>query len=129
MLKLEHLAELLQKYPEAAEARVKEFSLGGRTFPFNTQPAIMGVINLSADSWYRESVCLTTEKAVQRGRALHEQGAAIIDLGAESTLGHAARQKPLAQQTKLAPVIEGLRAAGILVSFETYEPAVTRVCL
>jgi hypothetical protein len=58
MLKLEQLAELLEKNRAAVSARVKEFSIGGKAFAFNLQPAIMGVINLSPDSWYRESVCL-----------------------------------------------------------------------
>src|SRR6185503_14931102 len=61
MLTLEHLAELIEKNRDAAKARVKEFSIGGEPFAFNTAPAIMGVINLSPDSWYRESVCLNTE--------------------------------------------------------------------
>ena len=91
MLKLEQLAELLEKNRAAASARVKEFSIGGKPFAFNSQPAIMGVVNLSADSWYRESVCLTAEAAVQRGRVLTAQGADIVDVGAESTLAHAAR--------------------------------------
>ena len=51
----------------------------------------MGVINLSPDSWYRESVCLTLEHAIERGKVLHAQGAAIIDVGAESTLATASR--------------------------------------
>ena len=89
----------------------------------------MGVINLSPDSWYRESVCLTAESAIRRGRVLREQGAEIIDVGAESTLPQAARVGEAAQTTKLLPVIKGLRESGILVSIETYEPAVARVCL
>lgn len=129
MLKLEHLAELLGQNRDAAGAPVKEFSIGGRPFAFNSQPAIMGVINLSPDSWYRESVCLGAEQAVQRGQVLHTQGAAIIDIGAESTLAHAARVDDGDQKTRLLPVIKGLRAANILVSVETYQPAVTRACL
>jgi len=129
MLKLEHLAELLEKNRAAASARVKEFSIGGKRFAFNLQPAIMGVINLSPDSWYRESVCLTTEAAVQRGRVLTAQGADIVDVGAESTLAHAARVDDAAQNGKLVPAIKELRQAGILVSVETYSPAVTRACL
>ena len=89
MLKLEDLAALLEKHHEAAIARVREFALDGKIFPFNTHPAIMGVINLSADSWYRESVCLSVESAVQRGQVLQAQGADIVDIGAESTLAHA----------------------------------------
>jgi dihydropteroate synthase len=129
MLSLEHLAGLLEQNRAAASARVREFSIGGKRLNFNSQPAIMGVVNLSADSWYRESVCLTAEAAVQRGKILAAQGAQIIDVGAESTLAHAARAGNAAQKTKLIPVIKGLRAEKILVSVETYSPAVTRASL
>jgi dihydropteroate synthase len=129
MLKLEQLAGLLEKNRAAAAARVKEFSLGGKKFNFNSQPAVMGVINLSPDSWYRESVCLTTESAVQRGKILVAQGADIIDLGAESTLANAARVGAAAQNSKLIPVIKKLRMVKILVSVETYSPAIARAGL
>jgi dihydropteroate synthase len=129
MLRLEDLASLLETHREAAAARVAEFSIGGRLFAFNAQPAIMGVINLSADSWYRESVCLSAEAALQRARVLAAQGAAIVDLGAESTLAHAQRVDDASQKSKLLPVIEALRRENILVSVETYQPAVTRACL
>jgi len=129
MLTLEKLAELLEKNRAAASARVKEFSIGGKPFAFNSQPAIMGVVNLSPDSWYRESVCLTTEAAVQRGQILTAQGADIVDIGAESTLAHAARVDDAAQNSKLIPVIKELQRAGVLVSVETYQPIVTRACL
>ena len=129
MLTLEQLAELLEKNRAAAAARVKEFFLAGKHFAFNSRPAIMGVINLSPDSWYRESVCLTAEAAIQRGKVLREQGAEIVDLGAESTLAQAARVDEAGQSSKLLPVLRELRAAGVLVSVETYQPAVTRACL
>jgi dihydropteroate synthase len=129
MLNLEQLAELLEKNRAAAAAHVKEFVIGGKHFAFNSQPAIMGVLNLSADSWYRESVCLTTETAVQRGKLLHAQGADIVDVGAESTLASAVRVDEAGQNSKLLPVVRALRAAGVLVSVETYQPAVTRACL
>ena len=129
MLTLEHLSELLDKHRVAASARVKEFAIAGRQFNFNSRPAIMGVINLSADSWYRESVCLTADSAIQRGQILAAQGADIVDIGAESTLAHAARVDEAGQNSKLLPVIKALRAANVLVSVETYQPAVTRACL
>ena len=129
MLKLENLAELLEKNRAAASARVKEFFIGGRKFNFNSQPAIMGVVNLSADSWYRESVCLTAESAIQRGKILAAQGANIVDIGAESTLAHAARVNDTSQKTRLIPVIKKFRAEKILVSVETYSPKVARAAL
>src|SRR5262245_41224518 len=129
MLTIEHLAELLEHNRAAANTPVKEFSIGKKFFTFNAQPAIMGVINLSADSWYRESVCLTEDRAIQRGKVLAAQGADIVDVGAESTLAHAARIDDAIQHTKLLPVLKALRSENILVSVETYSPQVTRVCL
>lgn len=129
MLGMEDLAELAERHGAAAKARVKEFSLAGRHLAFNSRPAVMGVVNLSADSWYRESVCLSVQAAVQRGRVLAEQGADLVDVGAESTLARAARADVKLQKDKLLPVVKGLRDAGILVSAETYQAAVARACL
>ena len=129
MLRLEDFAALLEGHRDAASARVAEFSIGGRPFHFNSQRAIMGVINLSADSWYRESVCLSADTAIQRARVLTAQGADIIDIGAESSLAHARRVDDAGQKSALIPVIKTLSAEKILVSVETYQPEVTRACL
>ncbi len=129
MLTLEQLAAMLEKGRASAKAPVKEFTIGGRDFRFNSRPEIMGVINLSADSWYRESVCLSAEAAIKRGRILAAQGAALVDVGAESTLAQAARVDDAGQKSRLIPVIKGLRTEKILVSVETYSPAVTRASL
>ena len=129
MLTLEHLAVLAQTHAAELRATVAEFDLAGRHFAFNTQPAVMGVVNLSADSWYRESVCLSADAAIARGRVLHAQGAAIIDVGAESTLARATRADAAMQNSKLLPVVRTLSAEGILVSVETYNLEVTRACL
>jgi dihydropteroate synthase len=129
MLSLENLAGLLEEHRAAAAAKVREFSLGDRFFAFNSEPSIMGVVNLSPDSWYRESVCLTTESAIQRGKILGAQGAAIIDVGAESTLARAARLAKDDQQRKLLPVIKELAAANLIVSVETYQKEVARASL
>jgi dihydropteroate synthase len=129
MLNLEHLAALKQKYSESGNVRVKEFSIEGQQFAFNSAPALMGVINLSADSWYRESVCLSAEQAIQRGKVLHAQGAHIVDVGAESTLASASLVGESLQESRLLPVVQELRRAKILVSVETYHASVTRACL
>lgn len=129
MLTLDYLAELFETHRSAAQARVKEFSIGGKAFAFNSKPSVMGVLNLSPDSWYRESVCLNVESAVRRGKVLQAQGADLVDVGAESTLAHAMRLDEAAQQSKLLPVLRELRQAGVLISVETYQPQVTRACL
>jgi len=129
VLTLEHLAELLDSHRADASARVQEFAIGGRHFAFNSRKSIMGVVNLSADSWYRESVCLSSDAAIERGRVLAAQGADLVDVGAESTLANAGRADAAMQSSRLLPVVRALRASGVLVSVETYSPAVARACV
>ena len=129
MLTLEDLQRLAAAHPEALEAKVPGFDIGGRPFDFDRRPAVMGVVNMSRDSWYRESVTPSPAKAIERGRVLAAQGADIIDVGAESTILDAERVDAASQAEQLVPVVEALSADGILVSVETYEPAVVESCL
>ena len=129
MLDLAMLAKLHAKYRDQTALPVADFALGAHRFEFEKQAYLMGVVNLSADSWYRESVVLSADAAIRRGRVLREQGAAIIDVGAESSLAHAAVVGDAAQENALVPVVRELAAAGICVSVETYHPSVTTACL
>lgn len=129
MLRLEDLAALAAAHGPDLAASVTGFELGGRRFDDVSGPQLMGVINLSADSWYRESVCLNAGAAIRRGHVLAAQGAAILDVGAESSLAHAQRIDEAAQTSRLIPVVRELASAGHLVSVETYHPTVTRACL
>jgi dihydropteroate synthase len=126
MIALDSLAELARKYEAQLHAEVRNFDVAGQTFDFGKQRYLMGVVNLSPDSWYRESVCLTEEQAVRRGQTLAAQGAAIVDVGAESTLLHAERAGAEAQLARLLPVVRRLAERSILVSVETYDAQVAR---
>ena len=89
---------------------------------------LMGCVNLSRDSTYRESVATSPADAVRMGRIQVAQGAAIIDLGAESSNARAARVTVADQIATLVPAVKGL-ASEAIVSVETYEPEVVRACL
>ncbi|MFM9161317.1 MAG: hypothetical protein ACKOPK_26280, partial [Dolichospermum sp.] len=78
MLKIEDIYEIYEKYHDALQVKVEEFTIGDKKFNFNSEPAILGVVNLSRDSWYRESVCLSSEQAIRKGLVLKAQGADII---------------------------------------------------
>ncbi|MSR66637.1 MAG: dihydropteroate synthase [Pedosphaera sp.] len=129
MLTLEYLAELAERHRADLQCEVAEFAIGQTKFDFNKTPYLMGVVNLSPDSWYRESVCLTADKAIERGLLLRAQGASIVDIGAESTLSNAQLIDVGEQQSRLLPVVRELAKAGVIVSVETYEPEVARRCL
>jgi dihydropteroate synthase len=129
MLTLADLADLAEAQRQNSSIPLRSFQIGGREFDFNRQPAIMGVINLSPDSWYRESVCLSTDAAIQRAQILAAQGADLVDLGAESSLAHAAWVDEKTQLGRLLPAVRGLSESKVPVSIETYHPRVAEGCL
>ena len=126
---LAQLAELVGKYPDELNSQIQQFALGGTTFGASGRPALMGVINLSRQSWYRESISVSAAAAIRRGQVLWAQGAAVIDLGAESTQSYADDISPRDQIESLLPVISGLSAEGVVISIETYDPEVAQVGL
>jgi dihydropteroate synthase len=127
MLDLQTLSDIATAHPKALSVSTRSFEIKGKAF--NSPPHLMGVINLSTDSWYRESVCLNVEQALRRGRKLAAEGADLVDIGAESTLLDADRVDKDAQNRKLLPVLKALSGEGILTSIETYLPAVAETCL
>ena len=122
------LSEVFDLYRQALNTPVRTFSMGGRYFDFNRYRYLVGVINLSTDSWYRESVCATTEDAIRRAEMLAQDGADLIDIGAESTLPQARRADVQQQLDRLLPVVEALKARNLLVSVESYYPEVFEAC-
>jgi dihydropteroate synthase len=129
MLDLKFLADLANRHANSLNAPVAQFELRGELFKPWPEVAMMGVVNLSADSWYRESVVLNVEAAVRRGRRLAAEGARLIDVGAESTVLNAQRVDALTQTSNLVPVVRQLSEAGVLVSVESYHVQVTQACL
>jgi dihydropteroate synthase len=129
MLQLQHLAELFESHQAEAEVSVDGFEIGGEFFDFDESPALMGVVNLSPGSWYRESVCLSPEAAIQRAFILYAEGANLIDVGAESTLPNAERVSAEDQTAQLSPIVSELHKAGVPASVETYEAQVAEAVL
>jgi len=129
MLDLRELALLCERHGDALDAEVRQFEIGGHRFCGHPEPALMGVVNLSADSWYRESVCLSADRAIERGRRLIADGAVMVDIGAESTLLDAERVPADKQLQKLLPVVAALAEAGAVVSVESYDLDVAEACL
>jgi dihydropteroate synthase len=129
VLSLENLADLAAKFRDDLDVAVGPLQVGDRTFRVDERAVLMGCVNLSRDSAYRESVALSADSAVRKARILVAQGADLIDLGAESSQGTALRVAPEDQAGALVPVVERLAEAGVLVSVETYHVPVARACL
>lgn len=128
MLDLEHVRELLNEYGRALDVPVKPFEVGGTRFDFARQSYVMGVVNLSPDSRNKSTVCKTPEEAFARGERLTQEGAHIIDVGAESTRQNNERVSPQRQIERLAPVVEHYTQHGMITSIDTYYPEVLEAC-
>lgn len=129
MLDLEQIAALWEQHGQAAAAQAAHFSVGPTRLEIGRELKLMGVVNLSQQSWYRESVCVSAEAAIRRAHILAAEGADLIDVGGESTLAHADRVSTSDQIQTLAPITKALVAAGIPVSIETYSAAVAEAVL
>lgn len=129
MITLRALADLVEEHGEHLQHAVEPFRIGERELDTDARPALMGIVNLSQDSWYRESIAVSHAAAVRRGTVLAAQGADIVDVGAESVVDTADRVDAAEQSRVLVPVIEELAAAGVGVSVESYQPTTVKACL
>jgi len=129
VITLDALARLATAEPDALRAPVAPIRLGDRAIDSDTTPVVMGTLNLSPDSSYRESIATTTEAAIRRGLLMTAEGADLVDIGAESTNAPAARVDATRQIELLVPPIKALARDGVIVSAETYHPEVARACL
>ncbi|WP_264077062.1 dihydropteroate synthase [Mycolicibacterium houstonense] len=94
-----------------------------------TRVQVMGVVNVTDDSFSDGGKFIDRDRAVEHGLALAAAGAAIIDVGGESTRPGAVRIEPAVEAARVAPVIEALAAQGITVSIDTMHADVARVAL
>jgi len=127
MISLSALAALHSEYADDLARPVEPVTVGGITIG-GPEPVLMGTVNLSRDSTYRESIAVSTEAAVRKARTQVAQGAQLVDLGAESSTARAARVDGPQQRAALLPVVETI-ADECVVSVETYRPEVVDACL
>ncbi|NBB74554.1 MAG: dihydropteroate synthase [Bacteroidetes bacterium] len=99
---------------------------------------VMGILNVTPDSFSDGGQFLDADDAVARAAAMHDEGATIIDVGGESTrpagsvYGEGAAQVAREEELdRVRPVIEGIveRVPEALISVDTYKPAVARAAL
>lgn len=80
---------------------------------------IMGIVNVTPDSFSDGGRFATTDAAIAQGMLLASQGAAWIDVGGESTRPGAERVGPDVERARVLPVVRELAGAGIAVSIDT----------
>lgn len=93
-------------------------------------PRVMGIVNVTPDSFSDGGKYESTEKAVEHAMQLVAEGADILDIGGESTRPGAAPVRLQDELARVIPVIERLlKIAGVPLSIDTYKPKVMRAAI
>lgn len=106
------------------------WTLRTRQLEFGTLPAIMGIVNVTPDSFSDGGLYLSAQQAIDRALRLEDEGANLLDIGGESTRPYSqvvARDEEL---RRVVPVLEGLRGRlSIPLSIDTSKASVARAAL
>ncbi len=92
-------------------------------------PVVMGVVNVTEDSFSDGGLFLDRDRAVEQALTLTAAGAAVIDVGGESTRPGATRVDPQTESARVLPVVRDLAAAGVTVSIDTMHSTVAAAAL
>ena len=106
---------------------MKTFAFRGRSL--TKRFSVMGILNVTPDSFSDGGLYLAPEKAVAHGLAMARQGADVIDVGACSTRPGSEPVSPETELERLSSVLPALARAGLTVSVDTYRPAVAEAAL
>ncbi|MXS76341.1 dihydropteroate synthase [Microbacterium sp. CSI-V] len=90
---------------------------------------VMGIVNVTPDSFSDGGRFLDPDVAIAHARALHAQGADLLDVGGESTRPGAERVAPRIEQQRVLPVVEALASAGLYVSVDTMNATTARAAV
>jgi dihydropteroate synthase len=101
----------------------------GRSLEFGPAAIIMGILNVTPDSFADGGLYDRAEKAIGHARRMMEEGAAIIDIGGESTRPGGAPVSAAEEQARILPVIDALAGSGAILSVDTYRAETARIAV
>jgi dihydropteroate synthase len=135
VLPASQLAGWLERQPEQVHAAAAQLYARLRAPPSwldglpQGRPLLMGVVNVTPDSFSDGGRFFEPATAIAHGLRLHAEGADIVDVGGESTRPGADAVPADEEIRRTAPVIEALAKAGVLVSIDTRRAAVMRAAV
>ena len=103
--------------------------LDSERFRSQPLPHIFGVVNLSPDSPNQDSIAADVSGALRRAHLLRRQGAAFIDIGAQSSYFDAKLLSPAEETAGLIPVLQALKREGFAVSVDTFRAEVAQAAI
>lgn len=110
--------------------RAGSWRLRTRTLTFGRRPLLVGILNVTPDSFSDGGAFLDARRAVDHGLSLVEQGADVLDVGGESTRPYASPVDAAEELRRVAPVVDRLcQATDVPISIDTTKSAVAREAL
>jgi dihydropteroate synthase len=110
--------------------RGRLWKIGGRIFDLSRQGLIMGVLNVTPDSFSDAGKFFAVERAVEHGLKMAAEGAHIVDVGGESTRPGSEAITTEEELRRVIPVIEQLRAKSeVIISIDTSKAEVARAAV
>src|SRR3982074_3550774 len=109
-----------------------QWNIGSRVLELGRRTLIMGVVNVTPDSFSDGGLYIDAEKAVVRAEQLLDEGATIIDVGGESTRpGSSERVSEEEERKRVLPVIRDLkrRRPDAVISVDTYKASLARAAV
>lgn len=92
-------------------------------------PIIMGIVNVTPDSFSDGGLYLEPDAAIAQGRRLLQEGAEILDIGGESTRKDAAPVDEDEEKRRVLPIIAALRTSSALISIDTMKASVAEAAI
>jgi dihydropteroate synthase len=107
---------------------MSDLHCGGFRLPLD-RPLIMGIVNLTPDSFSGDGMGSNVDRAIRHARHQLDSGADILDIGAESSRPGAIPTPEDEELRRLLPVLREMVGWGVPVSVDTYKPAVMRAAI
>jgi dihydropteroate synthase len=110
--------------------RAPQWRLARRVLTFGRMPRLMGIVNVTPDSFSDGGQFLEAQRAIEHGLKLAAEGADILDIGGESTRPYSAPVDVDEELRRVIPVVKGLAAqVDVPLSIDTSKAAVARAAL
>lgn len=127
---LKQVADEIENILQALEPGKRKIKLAnGKTLHLNNRTLIMGILNVTPDSFFDGGRYCYHERAVKRALEMVEQGADIIDVGGASSRPGSVIIEEEEEMKRVLPVVEMLVREGMIVSVDTFRAGVARACL
>lgn len=102
---------------------------GGKSLKLGERTLIMGILNITPDSFSDGGKYLDSERAIERAREMLSEGVDIIDIGAASSRPDSIMAGEEEELRRIVPVLDKLAGENVIISIDTFRSRVARSCL